>query len=389
MPSYPPARSGGRLVRGRGSIYPISNGTWRGAAIVTDPSSGRRIRRYLSGPSADSVLAKMTDLQSEVARGVTSAGPKLKTGTYLARWIDGLGSTVRPATERGYRQHVEGYWIPLIGSVPLARLAPRDVEQAMATLTARGLSATTVRGARATLRRCLGRAIRDGLIARNPASLATPPRQPHREIEYLPIPAIRRVIEATAGDELGAAWTIALTTGVRLGELAALSWSDVGPDDLTLTVRRALARDASGGWSLGETKTARSRRTVPLPAAARAALADQRGRQDAARARAGNAWQGRRDDLIFTDSLGRPIPPGTLSKAWRETADRLGVDVPFRALRHSAATAWLTSGVPLVLVSEALGHTGVSITVAHYSAIAPELRQATASAMDRALGGEP
>jgi len=61
------------------------------------------------------------------------------------------------------------------------------------------------------------------------------------------------------------------------------------------------------------------------------------------------------------------------------------MDVPFRALRHSAATAWLTAGVPLVVVSEALGHTGISITAQHYAAVAPELRSATATAMDGAL----
>ena len=100
----------------------------------------------------------------------------------------------------------------------------------------------------------------------------------------------------------------------------------------------------------------------------RAALNDQQGRQDAARAAVGTAWQDRAG-LIFTDGVGRPIPPGHLSKAWRATADRLGIAVPFRALRHSAATEWLTSGVPLIVVSEALGHTNLTITAQHYAAV--------------------
>ena len=192
------------------------------------------------------------------------------------------------------------------------------------------------------------------------------------------------MIEATAADEYGAAWTLAATTGLRLGELLGLSWLDVGAS--TLTVRRSLSRDTAGGFSLAEPKTARSRRTIPLPAAARAALEDQRGRQAAARAAAGHAWQDR-DQLVFTDGVGRPILPAAMSKAWLATSRRLGLGVPFRALRHTAATTWLRSGVPLVVVADALGHTGVAITAAHYAAVAPELRLATADAMDRALTG--
>jgi len=373
-----------RRQRGDGSIYRTAGGAWRGALLVPDPATGRPTRRYLSGPTADAVRRKMTRLRADVDRGTTSAGPRLTTGAYLRTWVGTIAPTIRPSTLRGYRGHVDAYWIPLLGAVPLARLNPADVEAAMATLGGRGVGPSTIRGARSTLRRALGRAVRDGLVSRNAATLAAPPRLAARDIDYLTPAQVRTVIEVTSGDELGAAWTVAVTTGLRLGELLGLSWADVAAG--TLTVRRSLARDAAGGWSLGETKTSRSRRTIPLPAAARAALEDQRGRQDAARSRAGTAWQDSAD-LVFTDVVGRPLRPTDVSKAWRRTADRLGITVPFRALRHTAATLWLTAGVPLVVVSEALGHTNLTITAMHYAAIAPELRAATATAMDRALGG--
>jgi integrase len=288
---------------------------------------------------------------------------------------------------RGYTFHVRTYWTPAIGRVPLARLAPTDVERAMSALTARGVGRVTIRSARTTLRIALGRAVRDGLVNRNAAALSSGPRVPGREIDYLDLAQIRTMIETTASDDLGAAWTIAATTGLRLGELLGLAWSDVDQNAGTLTVRRSLSRNAAGGWSLAEPKTGRSRRTIPLPEAARAALEDQRGRQDADRAVSGRAWQDR-VGLIFTDSVGRSLTPGHVSKAWRTTADRLGLVIPFRALRHTAATTWLRAGVPLIVVSQALGHTGIAITAAHYAAVAPELRSATAEAMDRVLGGE-
>ena len=382
-----PSPSRQRRIRGEGSIYELAGGGWRGAAIVVDPITGRRVRRYLSGPTADAVRVKLTKLQGDADRGVTLAGPRLTVGTYLARWIASIGGTVRPSTVRGYESHVRTIWTPLIGSIPLAKLSPADVERAMGALTTRGLSPLTVRGARATLRRALSRAVRDGLIQRNVASLAAAPRVPGWEIEYLPIPAIKAMIAATAADEYGPAWAVAVTSGVRLGELCGLQWPDVDLKAGALTVRRALARDGANGWALAEPKTTRSRRTIPLAAAARVALGDQQRRQDAARAALGRAWQDR-TGAIFTDRAGRPVTPTILSRAWHETADRLALGVPFRALRHSAATAWLTAGVPLLVVSQTLGHTSIGITAQHYSAVAPELRSQTASAMDRALGGE-
>ena len=110
------------------------------------------------------------------------------------------------------------------------------------------------------------------------------------------------------------------------GELLGLAWTDVDADAGTLSVRRSLARAADGGWSLSETKTSRSRRTIPLPAAAKAALETQRGRQTIARVAAGRAWQDRAG-LIFSDPIGRPLVPYAVSKEWRRTSDRLALGV--------------------------------------------------------------
>ncbi len=368
----------------RGSIYRVDGGTgrWRGALVVTDPRTGHRIRRVVSGRSKAEATRRLEALKASAASGTVPTDQTV--GAFLTGWLEAVRPTIRPSTFRGYSSHVRTYWAPAIGTVPLARLAPTDVERAMTALTARGIGPVTIRSARTTLRIALGRAVRDGLVSRNVAALSAGPRVPGREIDYLDVSQVRTMMEATAADEYGAAWTIAATTGLRLGELLGLSFDDIEVRAGTLTVRRSLARDAAGGWSIAEPKTRGSRRTIPLPVVARAAVEDQRGRQDAARAAAGTAWQDR-TGLLFTDAVGRPLTPGQVSKAWRATADRLGLAVPFRALRHTAATTWLRAGVPLIVVSQALGHTSIAITAAHYAALAPELRSATADAMDRML----
>ena len=146
-----------------------------------------------------------------------------------------------------------------------------------------------------------------------------------------------------------------------------------------------MGRTASGGWGLTDTKSARSRRTLPLPATAREALATQRSRQRFAQAAAGSAWQNTAD-LVFVDAAGRPLLPEFVSHRFAKDRDRASIPpVGLHALRHSAATLLLAQGVPLVVISELMGHSGIAITAQAYAAIVPSLHQEAASAMDRAM----
>jgi integrase len=240
------------------------------------------------------------------------------------------------------------------------------------------------------LRRALADALRDGLVARNVAALARPPRVTARTIEpgrdYLDADALRALLAASALHPIGPLVVVAATTGLRQGELLGLAWDDVDAGAGTLTVRRALARAWDGGYALAAPKTARSRRTIHLPAAALAALERQRSRQATAREAAGTAWQDR-DGLIFTNSIGRPLDPSAVVRDFHQLLEAAGLPrVPFHGLRHSTATALLGAGVPLRVVSDLLGHSGIGITADVYGHVERALRREAADAMDRALG---
>jgi integrase len=241
----------------------------------------------------------------------------------------------------------------------------------------------TVRHIRATLRRALADAVRDGLVIRNAAADARPPHVPHRPIAYLTPANLRHLIVGTADHPHGPLFALAATTGLRLGELLGLSWADVSGG--SLTVRRSLAKAADGGWAVAEPKTVRSIRTIPLPTEARRALDMQQSRQLFARKAAGATWQGE-SGLVFTDAIGRPLKPESVSREFSKARARLGIPaVRFHDLRHSAATTMLAEGVPLAVISEWLGHASITITATHYAAVVPALRDQAAEAMDRAL----
>jgi integrase len=176
---------------------------------------------------------------------------------------------------------------------------------------------------------------------------------------------------------------------MRQGEVLGLRWQDLelsGPAP-SLTVRRSLAR-AAKGYALAEPKTARSRRTLELAPATVAALRRQKARQAELRLAAGDLWQNV-DRLVFTDTLGRSLQPASVSRAFADALARLGLPhVRFHDLRHGAASLLLAQGVPLKVVSETLGHSGIAITADVYAHLDRAQRREAADAIERAIGGE-
>ena len=361
------ASSYARRPRGDGSIYQDTAGRWRATLSVRDPATGELVRRYVSGRSRTAAareLARLRELASEgrAARSQTLAA-------YVAAWLPTYRPTVRHASYLSAAGSLERI-LPLLGDVPLAELSPARVTAALAALIGEGLSPLRVRNIRAILRRALADAERSGQVTRNAAALARPPRVPHRAIAYIPPTALPTLLDELAdrGRE-GAPFVLAITTGLRAGELCGLRWREVTGD--TLAVRRAIGK-APGGWAAGDTKTGHGRRTIALPVRARAALEV--------------LDPGEPDAPVVTDQLGRAMTPQDLSRVWRTIRAELGwPTMRLHDLRHTAATAMLASGVPLEVVSRILGHAGIAITLSTYAEVVPELHRDAASALDRML----
>jgi integrase len=176
-------------------------------------------------------------------------------------------------------------------------------------------------------------------------------------------------------------YVLALTTGMRQGELLALRWADVDLAAGRLAVRGTLHRGAGGGWTIQEPKTARSRRPVVLARVAVRALTAHRRRQDAEQRAAGPRWA--EHGFVFTNRVGRPLSSQNLvQRDFHPLLRRLGLpQVRFHDLRHTAATLLLQQGVHPKVVSELLGHTDVGITLDLYSHVSPAMHAAAARAL--------
>lgn len=238
------------------------------------------------------------------------------------------------------------------------------------------------------LHRALGQAARWDLVARNVVTLVDPPRVARHRITALTPEQARHFLDAARGDRLEALYVVALTTGMRQGELLALRWSDVDESSQALRVRGTLHHDPQGGWAIHEPKTAGSQRQVLLAVAAVDALRRHRTAQNDERQGVGPAWQDH--DLVFANAVGGPLAPqNLLRRSFVPLLVRAGLPrVRFHDLRHTAATLLLAEGVHRKIVSELLGHSQVSITLDLYSHVTGTMQRAAVSALDGLLGSQ-
>jgi integrase len=212
------------------------------------------------------------------------------------------------------------------------------------------------------LRSALDGAVRDGLLARNVAIAVPRPGLPRREARHLTADEVARVLDAAKSSRYYPAVVLRAATGLRRGELMALKWRDVDLTAGTLTIGSTISR-IDGELTISEPKSDRSRRVVPLPDALVTMLRAHRTAQKQDRLRAANVWQGQEHGLVFCTELGTPRDPRSFLRVIETAAAKAGIaDVGVHSLRHSAATAWLESGVHIKAVADLLGHSSISIT---------------------------
>lgn len=371
-----------RRSPGEGSIYCRGDGRWVSYLRLPD---GRK--KFFTGGSRRDVQGRLQAAQRAQLEGRLELGRDLALRDYLERWqLEVVQHSVRPSTRLNYDLAVRRL-LPLIGHVKLRSLTPEEIQLANSRLLERGLSARTVRQIHMVLRRALKQALHWRLLDRNPTDAVRAPRPQRTEMKVLDRDQVAQLLAGTVNDRDHALWTFLVTTGVREGEALGLCWSDIDLERGTATIRRALQR-LDGAATFVEPKTARSRRTVPLPSSTRAVLAEHHRRQLQERELAGAAWAAR--DLVFCAADGRPLNASSVSIRLHRTLDRLGPpQIRVHDLRHTAATHLLVRGVHRKVVQDLLGHSTIAITLDTYSHVMPSLARDATEFMEDFFAREP
>jgi integrase len=360
----------GTVIR-RGSTYSVVLDLGKGP-------DGKRIRKWHSGYSTKKAAEQAQgELVAKLGQGGYTEPSKRLTGAFLREdWLPGLRAQVRPSTWAEHRSKVEVHLVPAIGHVPLQRLTPGHLNTLYADLLERGLSARTVLHVHATIRRALADATRWGLVPRNVALLASPPRPARTELQVWTAANLRSFLAHVEDDRLYALWLLAASTGMRRGELLGLQWPDVDIGRARVAVRRSLVT-VGHQVVVSEPKTVKGRRSVALDPATVAAIKAWRKHQTAERLAWGPAWTDA--GLVFTREDGRALHPREVTRAFTRHVLAAGLPIiRLHDLRHTHATLALAAGVHPKIVQERLGHANIAITLDTYSHAVPALEERAA-----------
>jgi len=369
----------GKRGNAEGSIYLRKDKRWTATVSL---ERGRRKSFY--GKTRADVARKLTVAQKAHQDGLPLLSERQTVSTYLTAWLEAVKPSLRPGTWERYGEVLRQHVIPHAGRIPLSKLSPQHLQALYANRLATGLSPTTVGHLHAILHKALADAARWGQVARNVADLVKRPRAARKEMTTLSPEQARTFIGAAQGDRLEALYVVAISTGMRQGELLALKWHDVDLDGARLRVTATLRRTRDG-LIFGEPKSARSRRQVQLMPTAVAALRAHRARQLEERLRC-PYWQD--PELVFATEVGTPIECGNMMRrSFYPLLERAGLPrIRFHDLRHTAATLLLGQNVNVKVVSEMLGHSQIAITLDLYSHVTPTMQRQAIEALEAVLG---
>ena len=248
--------TGRRRGNNEGTITKRSDGRWEARVSL---EGGRRKSFY--GKTRMEVQRKLAQAHSDMNRGLPIVGERQTVSQYFESWLASARYRLKATTFKRYRINLRHHILPALGHVALSRLTPQQVQALYTKKFAVGYSASTVANIHTVLHSGLKEAVRLGLVQRNVADLVQKPRRRRTKMQTLSEEQVRIFLKAIKGKRFETLYILALSTGMREGELLGLRWEDVDLERGFLQVKVSLQEsDGPERRIQDEPKTPHSRR---------------------------------------------------------------------------------------------------------------------------------
>ena len=353
-----------KRAHGEGSYYQRPNGSWQYLIVV----NGRRV----SGSGKTQAEAKRNAKQAAALSAPNQTRGTLKD--LVDEWakVDPSKHGLRPTTRDQYVYLMRSQVIPVLGDLQLSKLTAAKVAEFFQSLD---VSASTARSTYAGLAKVLDFAVDMQRVGTNVARLVKRPTAAKSKSREITQQEAQRLLEAAQGHRWEVCAWLAFGCGLRRGEILALRWVDVDLDKGELHVVGNLTR-SSAGLIVGQPKTDKGTRRVPIPESVVTVLKKRRKDQAAERLAAGELW--RDTGAVISTEIGGFVEPRNMSRVWAQWARKAKLPESGTHIgRHYAATALLASGKASVAdVAAQLGHDPAVLLNTYAVAVADGQRRA-------------
>lgn len=387
----PRTKNMGRNANGSGSIRKIT--TTRNGKQYTywqarytegyDPGTGKQIQRSISGKTQKEVAQKLKQATHEIDMGVYRTPSKQTVGDWLDTWTSTYLGNLKPRTVEIYDTGIRIHIKPALGAIRLDTLDAQAIQTFYNMLTeSKGLAPKYVKNLHGILHKALHQAVLLGYLRFNPADACVIPRIEKKELLPLDDKDITAFLRQIKGDPLEILLTVTLFTGMREGEVMALTWDCVDFEHETITINKQIQRyrEEKGVYRIVPTKNGKGRVLAPADSVM-ALLKQQQTQQEQQRKEAGSAWE--QSNLVFSDALGHHLTNSIVYRHFKRAAIAIGrPDARFHDLRHSYAVAAIKSGDDIKTVQGNLGHATASFTLDVYGHVTEQMKRSSASRME-------
>lgn len=370
-----------KRANGEGSItFYSSRNCYRGQLTIGIDEKGKAKRKSFYGKTKKEVKEKMDNYKLLNPIGAAAIN-EYTVATWFNYWLWNIKKRdIKPTTfaryESVYRTHIEG---SEIANIPLYKLKLNNIQAYYNKLLDNGTPIATIKQINSKLKTCLDSAEKNNYIEKNYCKLVEIPTDTKdKKIEVFSMDQQKQFAEAVKGHKLELLFLTALCTGLRIGEISGLKWSDIDFDNHTLTVNRTVERVAlfdKDGKRHYETieqtpKTSNGFRTVPIVSYIFNSLLEHKVQQDAIKSEIPNFNE---YDLIFCDKKGYYINPNSITGAFHRIQNKMNIPkdehIKFHGLRKTFATRLFEKGVPPKTVQTLLGHSDIEITLNIYTQV--------------------
>lgn len=341
------------------SIFRRKDGRWEARySLGKDAATGKTKYRSVYGNT-------YSEAKEKRKQAMQKTYISQKNGGFIEavrKWLEEKEPGIKEQTYRRYQQCIDTHIIPYFGDVKCSAITQNTVDDFLKQkrLSGRldgkgGLSQSTIRGMCIILQSILLFAYQKKLgipemiqikkprVEKKKISVLKPNEQKRLETVLLEVPT-----------DTNLAIYLALHTGMRIGEICALHWSDIDWDERLLFVRSTVIRNKKGQLVIASPKSETSQRAIPLTRQLVNLLAAEHERSCS--------------EFVFSSPRKDTfLNPRTLQYRFQTLLTRLGISrISFHALRHTFATRWIEFGMDVKSLSEVLGHAGVQITLDIY-----------------------
>lgn len=354
-----------RATNGMGSIRKRADGRWE--ARFSTPSGDQK---SIYGKTEKEVAQKLREILHNLDTGKWREPSRLTVSDWLDIWLRDYQTDTSERTAYKYRCIADKHFRKHIGNIRLTKLMSYHIRRMITAMRDEGLAATTIHSYIAILETAMQRAVEHRLINENPVCGIGLKAEHPKNFCIIDREDIPQFLDAVHGMQYENELKIMLFTGLRVGEVRGLRWSDVDLDAGTFNIQRQIQPKRMNMKQVTLPKYNKTRE-FHIPQEAVNALREQKRKQAEQQLKAGNKWidDDLSSNLVFRLPNGKQHGEHTLYYAVKKLGEAMGMpDLHPHDLRHSYAIAALRSGADVKTVQHNLGHATANMTLEVYAA---------------------